>query len=138
MPGIFHPEQISKLSVFTKQNIKQLLLTGKYVIVKHHADDKTYVVRPRTKLSAGGLWYDNWGDPGRCVFKGEKGCSFSFDKRPLECQKLVPSVNEENQPNCKHPTDYDPISELVDPWLPYQDILKEIIEEEQDMRWNMK
>lgn len=135
-PGVFHPEQISKLSIFTKQNFLKLFHTGNYAIIRHCSDDKTYVLQPKTRRTLGGSWFHTWYEHGTCVFLKDTGCSFDYKDRPLECQKLTASTDENGQPNCSYPKEYDQMKELVWPWLPYQEILAEIVEEEHDRYWD--
>jgi hypothetical protein len=62
----------------------------------------------------------------RCVHLASTGCSFSLEGRPFECAAIVPSTIE-----CKMPSDI----KMEDLWVPYQELLRTIIEEYAQRPW---
>jgi Fe-S-cluster containining protein len=83
--GMYHPEQVVNIlkeyadTGFLPENIK---------IDAWEETERIYMLRPAHKNSPEDNYDLSWG--GECVnFTENKGCSLSFENRPLQCQGLV-------------------------------------------------
>ena len=120
-PAIVYPEDIKGE---LKTGLKAILETGKYCIDWWEGDPEIYFIRPATKGNEGKLLDPTWG--GECTFLTEEGCSLEFSERPEGCRFLRPNSNYPY--DCDAPDGHNK-KHGADAWLPYQDMIKEIIEE---------
>jgi Fe-S-cluster containining protein len=85
----------------------------------------SYYPRPSTIKKVGAVTDPSWG--GACTFLGEKGCT-DFENRPTGCRSLQPMPPD--KPGATHGecrTVYGGKREAAIAWIPYQDIIEDII-----------
>jgi Fe-S-cluster containining protein len=128
LPGIVHPEDLGEV---TKEKLIEMFnngfqfdywegnLTGQ----PEHDDITFYYLRPQTKKSVGKMVDASWG--GECVFLTETGCSKTFTERPTQCRALVPKEDKK----CSIGDQKYSKSEMIKDWLPYNQMIKEVIDE---------
>jgi len=102
-PGSFFPEDLTNTEAI------EGLLSGDFAIDSWEGDaegldpeiKRTFFIRPATKGNEGKLFDYSWGGP--CTFHSKQdGCRLPFNKRPRECQVLMPQ--SDNYPyDCKTP-----------------------------------
>ena len=81
--GWYHPEQVLDI---LKEYKKSSSLPDNVKIDAYDASPDIYVLRPTHTNSPSGNYDLSWG--GICVNHSDKGCSLTFDERPLQCQTL--------------------------------------------------
>lgn len=126
MPGIVSPFQYKEI---TEELLKSLLENG-YQFDYWEGDINSesqgitaYYLRPQTKTSIGRKVDPSWG--GECVFfTNNKGCSKKFEDRPIQCQTLLPNQIS----SCKPEKGAKIKKELIEEWLPYNNIILKVIE----------
>ena len=130
LPGIVHPSDLKEV---TKESLNEMYkngyqfdywegnLTGNL----EHEGITFYYLRPQTKKSVGKVIDASWG--GECVFLSETGCSKTFEERPTQCRALKPKEDG----NCHLDKKYSK-EEMIRSWLPYNQIIKEVIDNHYD------
>ena len=142
----FSPDDIPALKSFSKENIKRYLrfklMQGRTSIALHITEEFQYALthdipfpffskeRAVKGMSIFYLRIRNIERPivdiffptpdfsAPCILLGENGCKLPFNKRPKEGRYLVPSTQ------CHVLT---PVKERMAEWLPYQDILYDLV-----------
>ena len=104
-PGMFSPDQVKKELESIEQS--RSIPEG---------------FRVSTRFGRGlsyyhGLAPDTSDTTGWCINLTESGCRLSWEERPTECKILIP------QPDTKCLSDLDGLSELIEVWKPYIDLL---------------
>lgn len=115
LPGMMNPNQLQEVNELTLRNKLKEGFQFDYI----EGNEPIYYLRPSTIQSIGKTVDASWG--GQCIFfKDKKGCSFTFDERPQQCQDLEPKADMRCI-SSKTKTQY------AMEWLPYQEIIKNII-----------
>jgi Fe-S-cluster containining protein len=143
LPGFFFPEQLGKNEDEIRSQLLEMFKTGNYSIDAWEGDprpefenvdidspkwDQRFtrvdIIRPRGKGKP--IFHFPWFESVECVFLTENGCSLESDTRPMECQLVEPRKEKCISHNRigrhgKH--------EAALLWVPYQNVIKQVIEE---------
>lgn len=136
IPGIYAPEQFGAPDIQAmEQNIYDALMAGTAQVDWWDGDPRTddddadmraYYIRPPVRNALGQVFHGSWG--GTCALLTAKGCSLAFEKRPIDCQLLVPRKGDKG---CWHPLTLvgkNAKQERAIEWLPYADAVEKAAE----------
>lgn len=124
-PGAAFPQDFGDDPIAIKAKLLEAFRTNRWAIDSWDGNfngvwDAKYV-RPST-AGKECRWLDRtWG--GRCTFLSPSGCGI-FDTRPTGCRGLQPIEGE------KCEVRYGSKRDAIEAWLPYQRILREILDQE--------
>jgi len=128
--GIFAPEQFEDLSV---EGLVKTIIENNYSIDWWEGspvpdEERMRTIYIRTRNVDQPIIDPSWAGTACTLFIPGKGCRLSFEKRPLECQCVVPDWDKDTgEYTCIISTeDRADKKQLSIRWLPHQDVLEEV------------
>jgi Fe-S-cluster containining protein len=126
--GILFPEQLEEVTIESiDKKIKEGYCFDNWIgnpsnNPEYSHIEQAWFLRPQHTNRLGRLVDESWG--GICIFHSdEKGCSLTFNERPLVCQSLIPSQDRICKPLKEG---YSKMNAAI-AWLKYDDVLNEYI-----------
>jgi len=91
------------------------------------------MIRPNGRAFVGELFHAPWFEEVPCVFLGDAGCTLEFTKRPYQCRALMPGLDvKTGERHCE--TVGMTQHEIALSWVPYRDMVRQIINDVQTCR----
>jgi len=127
MGGTFIPEQFEDLTVNGLiEAVKNLKLSIDWYEGCPLGSDRSRTLYLRTRNIDSPVIDPSWGGYTCVHLNPDKGCDFTYEERPFECQKLIPKF-ENGEYKCYIPKQYKATKAgLSSRWIPYQHILLKV------------
>lgn len=124
-PGTYLPSDFEQ--ELTVEYVYQLVNSGKYNLerAEFRRYEYVYFIRP---FMTNEEKFEKPQFRGQCInWNNNIGCSLEYKDRPYQCKMLIPQKDNKGNFPCKYEVDIQNI--LIDAWLPYTSILKEVFDE---------